>query len=146
MPLAGLHATGAVFFTHNLVTGSIAALVTNANRRLPETPGVAGRAGLSYERRVGEDTWLHADASGGYVGPSVLGVGDALDVRQGGYVTSTLGTGVRRGRTDVSLTIDNPIDERGNRFSYGNPFLLAARTQTTPLRPFNVGLRVSRGW
>jgi hypothetical protein len=42
------------------------------------------------------------------------------------------------GRVGLSLDVENAADARGNRFSYGNPFTVASRMQTTPLRPRTV--------
>jgi len=42
----------------------------------------------------------------------------------------------------VSLDLDNIMDTRGNRFSFGNPFTVDERNQVTPLRPRTVRLGV----
>lgn len=146
VPLIGLHATAALFFTDNRVTGTMAGLSQARNRRLPETPAFAGNAGLAYEWSGARTAVYHVGATGNYVGPSVLGVGDVLDVRQGRYATLNLDGGVRWRRIDLSLTIDNVTDTRANRFAYGNPFLVATRTLTTPLRPLTAGMRVGVRW
>ena len=145
-PVAGLHATGAVAVTHNRVSGSIAQLTDADNRRLPETPELAARAGLAYEwNRSGAPVWRVAGAAD-YTGPSVLGVGDALDVRQGGYANGEASLAARWPAVDLSLRLENLTNTRGNRFAYGNPFLLAYRRQVTPLRPFSVTLAAAYHW
>ncbi len=62
---------------------------------------------------------------------------------KGGYGVANLGLSARRGGYELALTLDNLLDERGNRFAYGNPFLLGRRSVSTPLRPRTVGIRLS---
>ncbi len=143
VPQRDWHLTSAVFATDNEVTGSTAALSRARNRRLPETPSISARLGLVRDIRVTPDLTLSARGEAAFVGPSVLGVGDMFDVRQGGYGLVNLGLAARRGRYTLGLTLDNLLDERGNRFAYGNPFLLTRRNVSTPLRPRTVGLRLS---
>ena len=145
-PVAGLRATAAVAVTHNRVSGSIAQLTQASNRRLPETPEVAAHAGLAYEWNPGGVPVLRAGAAVDYTGTSVLGVGDQLDVRQGGYGTGELSAGARWQAFDLSLRLDNVANARANRFAYGNPFLLAYRRQVTPLRPRNLTLTAAYSW
>ncbi|WP_428968394.1 TonB-dependent receptor [Sphingomonas sp. Xoc002] len=143
VPQHDWHLTGAVFVTDNEVTGSTALLSRASNRRLPETPSVSARLGLIRDVALGRDTILSTRGEVAFVGPSVLGVGDMFDVRQGGYGVANLGLTARRGGYALALTLDNLLDERGNRFAYGNPFLLGRRNVSTPLRPRTVGVRLS---
>lgn len=143
VPQRDWHLTGAVFVTDNEVMGSTAALSRASNRRLPETPSISARIGVVRDVPLAHDTILSARGEVAFVGPSVLGVGDILDVRQGGYGVGNLGLTARRGGYALALTLDNLLDERGNRFAYGNPFLLGRRNVSTPLRPRTVGVRLS---
>jgi outer membrane receptor protein involved in Fe transport len=145
VPVVGLHLTGSAFFTHNTVSGPLADLSRPDNRRLPETPAVAARAGASY-RWLLSGTELRAGGSVGYTGPSVLGVGDLLDVRQGGFATGELSAGAHRGRIDLAALLDNVGNGAGDRFAYGNPFILGARSERTPLRPISLSLRLGVDW
>ncbi|WP_294237523.1 TonB-dependent receptor [uncultured Sphingomonas sp.] len=141
VPQRDWHLTGALFLTDNEVTGSTAALSRARNRRLPETPTASGRLGLVRDFRLGPVWTLSAKVEAAFVGPSVLGVGDMFDVRQGGYGFGNLGLTARHGRYSLAATLDNVLDERGNRFAYGNPFLLGRHNVSTPLRPRTLGLR-----
>jgi len=76
----------------------------------------------------------------------VLGTGDLLDVSQGDYTTLGASAGLRWRNLDLTLGLDNLTDATANRFSFGNPFGLAARNQVTPLRPRNVRIGVSAAW
>ncbi|WP_066809176.1 TonB-dependent receptor domain-containing protein [Sphingomonas asaccharolytica] len=144
-PIVGLHAEASFLFTDNEVSGPIADLSTDNNRRLPETPPFAGHWGLSYEWTtpgVAPRIGFNAD----YVGRSVLGTGDLLDVSQGNYWLLGLSAGVRRGRLRIDLAVDNLTNSKANRFAYGNPFSLTYRDQTTPLRPRHARLGIGLGW
>lgn len=145
IPVAGLRAEASFLLTANEVSGPIADQSTRNNRRLPETPPFAGHWGLSYEwatREAAPRIGLSAD----YVGRSVLGTGDLLDVSQGNYWLLGLSAGVRHGRLRVDLAVDNLTNSTASRFAYGNPFSLTYRDQVTPLRPRNARLGVGFGW
>jgi iron complex outermembrane receptor protein len=146
VPVRGLHANFAFLYTHNDVDGPLAQLSVKANRRLPETPAFAGNAGLAYRWTRSEASTFSAGASGRYVGRSVLGTGDFLDVSQGKYAVLDAQLGWHWRNLDMTLAGDNLANVVGNRFALGNPTILASRQQTTPLRPRNVRLGMSVGW
>ena len=145
VPLRGLHATFAFLFTHNVVDGPLAQSSVLANRHLPETPAFAGNAGLAYQWPVGESS-LSVGAMARYVGRSVLGTGDFLDVSQGRYTVIDVSGGWKWRNIDASLTVDNLTNRKDNRFALGNPIILGTRDQTTPLRPVNVRAGVAISW
>lgn len=150
VPVPRLTLAASALYTHNQVFGPMADQSRENNRRLPETPPFAGHAGITY-------AWADDGADGGtvtprvggtidYVGRSVLGTGDLLDVSQGDYATASLTAGARWRNLDVSLGLDNVTDVRANRFAFGNPFGLANRTQATPLRPRSLRLGIAAAW
>lgn len=143
VPIRGLRGTLAFLYTHNRVTGPLADSSAAANRRLPETPSFAAASTLGYEWAIGHDSKLSIGGSAAYVGRSVLGTGDLLDISQGRYVTIGLNGGWTRRGVTTSLTIDNLTNSQGNRFASGNPLTFAARDQTTPLRPMNARVGVA---
>ncbi len=145
-PIPGLHAGFAFLYTHNVVEGPLAMSSVRANRRLPETPPFAGTLGLSYRWAHGASSLFSAGVSGKYVGRSVLGTGDLLDVSQGQYATFGARIGWHRRNAEVMLAGDNLLDATANRFALGNPTTLFARQQTTPLRPRTLHLGFSIGW
>lgn len=145
VPVRGLHAQASVLFTDNQVEGPIADLSRRNNRRLPETPPFAAHVGLSYTwdaRAAKPRIALAAD----YIGRSVLGTGDFLDVSQGRYWTADAVAAARLGKAELSITLGNLTDRRANQFAYGNPFSLSLRDQVTPLRPRNVRIGITTGW
>ena len=145
VPVRGLHASFAFLYTYNTVDGPLAQSSVRANRRLPETPAFAGNAGLSYRWAHGANSQFSAGVSGRYVGRSVLGTGDFLDVSQGRYAVVDAQLGWHWRNLDLSITGDNLANATANRFALGNPTILATRQQTTPLRPRNVRFGVSVG-
>ena len=145
IPLVGLRARASFLYTDNQVFGPIADQSRRNNRRLPETPPLAAHADLGYQWAAGRLT-PHMAMTVDYVGRSVLGTGDLLDVSQGNYWVAGLAASVRVARTEFSLTVANLTDRRANTFSFGNPFTLVARDQTTPIRPRNLRFGIATSW
>jgi len=145
VPVSGLHAGGSIFFTANRVIRPIANASKRDNRRLPETPPLAAVASLSYSaptRRFAPRFGVTAN----YVGRSVLGTGDFLDISQGRYWVIGASAGARIGRIELSLDVDNLLNAAANRFAFGNPFTLVVRDQATPLRPRSARLGMTVNW
>nr|WP_246623542.1 TonB-dependent receptor plug domain-containing protein [Sphingomonas colocasiae] len=82
------------------------------------------------------------DGTVGYVGTSYLGVSAPFDIPQGNYLDTAIGARADLGRWGLSLDIENLLDSRANRFSYGNPFSVAEGHQRTPLRPRTVRIGI----
>ncbi|WP_239025769.1 TonB-dependent receptor [Sphingomonas paeninsulae] len=145
VPVVGLHTGVAFLYTYNRVDGTVAQSSAPVNRRLPDTPPFAANIEIGYRWSGGSQSEYRIAATGRYVGRSVLGSGNLLDVSQGQYGVIDMTGGWRVGKMDVSLSIENLTNARANRFSFGNPFTFALRDQTTPLQPltFRVGIAVS---
>jgi hypothetical protein len=146
VPVPGLHLTVAYLLTHNLVDGPLALSSVKANRQLPETPSFAGNAGLSYHWAHGSEGEFRVGGNIRYVGRSVLGTGDFLDISQGRYTTADLNAGWTWRKIDLSLTLDNLANCTDNRFSLGNPLTFSLRDQTTPLRPRSIRAGFAVAW
>jgi len=56
------------------------------NRRLPETPPFAANVALTYKWSGRADATWSVGGDANYVGRSVLGTGDVLDISQGKYL------------------------------------------------------------
>jgi outer membrane receptor protein involved in Fe transport len=145
-PIVGLHATASFLYTSNTVSGPLADLSLPQNRRLPETPPFAGNAALTYKWSGGGDAIWSAGGDASYIGRSVLGTGDVLDISQGKYLVFGLHGGWERRGLALTLGVENLTNRRDSRFAYGNPFTFISRTEVTPLRPVTVRLGVSRSW
>ena len=143
-PIAGLSATLSFLYTQNRVRGALADTSQVDNRRLPDTPPNAWVAVLSYGWTIGGGDRLSVAADASYVGRSVLGTGDLFDISQGRYAVAGVSAAWTHGPTTVSLRVDNIANVAANRFASGNPLILSARDQTTPLRPLNA--RLGAGW
>lgn len=144
-PISGLTVGGAFLFTDNEVSGPIADQSRHNNRRLPETPPFAAHGTLSYRwarGAIAPTLNLTAD----YVGRSVLGTGDLLDVSQGDYLTFGASVALSWRVASLSISADNLTNRTANRFAFGNPFSLSSRDQVTPLRPRNLRIGLSVAW
>ena len=78
---------------------------------------------------------LHLRSDFQYVGESVLGNVDFLDLDQGDYFQLNAGAGLDTENWTLEFTLSNILNNRANRFSLGNPFSVAGGQQITPLRP-----------
>jgi hypothetical protein len=145
VPTPGLTASASFLLSRNRVTGPLADLSQRRNRRLPNTPlfSAAGELGYRWLRRAGQPV---VRLTGSYVGRSVLGTGDLFDIPQGRYLVIGAAAGVDWQGIHWSLSGENLNNAAANRFSFGDPFSLARRDQTTPLRPRNIRLGISKRW
>jgi len=111
---------------------------------LPGVSSVLGSVDLLYRWPVAQG-W-HGEATGqvAYVGHSFLTFDGATASRMGDYAVARLGLAFSSGPTRLQLSLDNVADERGNTFSFGNPFSRTRARQSTPLRPRTVTLSLSR--
>ena len=137
-PLPGLSLEAAAFFNESGLTGPAPAFAASDEKDLPNVAGAGGRAAFHYSTGIAHGVRLNVDGALGYVGSSRLGIGAPVDVRQGDYVDSQLGSRLDLGRFGISLDVDNLADSPGNRFAFGNPFGISARNQITPVRPRTV--------
>ena len=145
VPVRRLVLSASALYTSNSITGPLLLTSVKGNRRLPETPPLSAIASAGYRWPGAGGEW-HAGANIQYVGRSVLGPGDLLDLSQGNYAVAGLDAGWRRGRFGVRLRIDNLTDARANRFAFGNPFEFARRAETVPLQPLNAQLAFDVAW
>jgi len=114
---------------------------SEAEGNLPNVAESGGRLSTRFERRIA-DAKITLDGSIGYIGTSYLGVRAPFDISQGDYVDTAVGARAEFGRWGVSLDVDNLLDSRANRFSYGNPFTVAEGHQRTPLRPRTIRIGI----
>jgi outer membrane receptor protein involved in Fe transport len=91
---------------------------------------------------------LTAEVSGevAYVGRSYLTFDGGADNRQGGYASGRLAASLSGRDWRATAYANNVSDETGNTFAFGNPFSRQRFTQSTPLRPRTVGLRLTRSF
>jgi len=129
------------FYTTSYLDRPASEFEAAVERHLPNVADSGSRLSGRFERRIGNGR-ITLDGSVGYVGTSYLGVGAPFDIPQGDYFEAAVGARVDFGRWGLSLDIENLLDSRANRFSYGNPFSVADGNQRTPLRPRTVRIGI----
>jgi iron complex outermembrane recepter protein len=129
------------FYTASRLDRPASEFNVTAERNLPNVADSGSRLTGRFERWIG-DTKITLDGSVGYIGTSYLGVGAPFDISQGNYFDTALGARADFGRWGLLLDIENLLDSRANRFSYGNPFSVAEGNQRTPLRPRTVRIGI----
>jgi outer membrane receptor protein involved in Fe transport len=105
-----------------------------ARSSLPNVARLNASASLPYGTAIGAID-LSASGWARYDGPSRLGVGPVLSHKQGDYLDTGLALRATKGRYALSVTLTNLLDQVGNRFALGSPFMLGQEEQLTPLRP-----------
>lgn len=145
-PLPGLNVGGSLFYTDSHLKGPLTDQSAPRNRRLPETPTLSSVAHADYGWDGSGSIRYRTGAFFRYVGRSILGPGALLDISQGDYAVVDLSAGAHIGAFDFSLTGENILNTRGNRFAYGNPTTAYMRNQTVPLRPATVRFGIGVSW
>ena len=107
---------------------------------LPNVPRDGIRMAAEWQKKVGADALVTANASLRYVGRSFLGPAPLLDIEQGKYFTADVGLRLDLARVGLSLDVRNVGNIRANTFAFGNPFGVTGRDQITPLRPRTIRL------
>ena len=108
---------------------------------LPGVPDVSGGGRLSYERPLSRRFTAMFAIQGQYIGRS-RPTFDPSSAKMGGYVLARLSAAIYTPRWSLALNLDNPTDETGDTFSYGNPFNFRSTREMTPQRPRTLQLRL----
>jgi iron complex outermembrane receptor protein len=154
-PVPRLDLQAALYLNSSEVTTPTAALVaayaadrtesaqphTNAKRAGPSLPNVADASGLvraRYSAPFGRVGYFTLDAYARYVGQSRLGIGPVLGRPQGDTLDTGIDLRIGDERRGLTLSLTNLLDEEGNRFALGSPFLMNGANQITPLRPRSI--------
>ncbi|HEX7857235.1 MAG TPA: TonB-dependent receptor [Sphingobium sp.] len=145
-PVVGVDLGGSIFYTDSNLTGPLTDNTPPQDRRLPETPVFSGVLHADYGWEGHDAVRYRVGGAARYIGRSILGPGTLLDISQGDYAVVDLNAGARRGAIDVSLSLDNLFNTRGNRFAFGNPITAYMRDQRVPLRPTTVRLGFGISW
>lgn len=128
----------ATFINDSALSQPAPAFIAADERDLPNIAKSGARAALHVGTALSPAATLSFDGSVRYVGHSKLGIGAPLEIDQGGYLEGDLGASVEFAKWGISLNATNVGDVRANRFSFGNPFTVAAGRQITPLRPRSI--------
>jgi iron complex outermembrane receptor protein len=133
--------SAAAFFNDSKLVAPAPEFVAYGKQTLPNVARNGGRLAAQWDREIALGA-LSAETSVRYVGKSMLGVGQLLDIPQGNYFVLDADTRLDFGRFTLSLNLDNIGDVRSNTFAFGNPFSLTQRNQMTPLQPRTVRLGI----
>jgi len=123
------------FVIDSSLSSPVLGLGASDRQSLPNVASEGGRIATHWRKDIAPGIAFDGEIAVRYVGKSRLGVGPQLDIRQGGYATTSMAGRIAFGRFAPSLTIDNLADVHANTFAFGNPFTVAQRDQMTPLRP-----------
>ncbi len=140
-PLDNLNLEASAFLNSSALDRPSPAFADALENDLPNVADSGWKISGRFEPWLGE-TSLSVDAAIGYVGKSQLAIGAPFDRSQGKYLYTSLGARADFGGWGLSIDAENLLDSRANRFSYGNPFSLAAGEQRTPLRPRTIRIGV----
>ncbi|HEX7821869.1 MAG TPA: TonB-dependent receptor [Sphingobium sp.] len=146
IPMAGLTLGGSVLYTDSHVSGALAEQSPPRDRRLPDTPSWSGMLRGNYAWGAEDGFRPRLGGTLRYVGRSILGPGMLSAASQGDYALADVYGGIRRGRIDFSLSVENLFNAKASRFSFGNPISFAARGQSVPLRPLTIRAGIGINW
>lgn len=116
------------------------ALATLNNLTLSVVPAWSFGISAHQAWRLGDGYGFDLDGRWAYVGASRLSLATAASPRMGDYQTARLAAAVSAQNWRLSLAVDNPANQRGDTFAFGNPFTLRTQPQVTPQHPREITL------
>lgn len=139
-PVDNLELTAAFFWNTPELREANPFLGARRGDALPNIADVS--AGLSATYALPLSAHWNATLSGdiNYVGRSFLTFREDVAPPMGDYFEGNVRLSFARGDFQAGIFVDNIANERGNTFSFGNPFSLSVRAQETPLRPRTTGV------
>ena len=140
-PGLGLEAS-VLLQSSRLERGSAGSFIID-DHRLPAVPDTALRTTVARTLSIGG--WSgEARAGVRYSGATHLSFDPALDRRSRGFVTFDAGVSLARNGWAINLTGENLANSAADTFAFGNPYLVRAAPQRTPLRPRSIGIKLTR--
>ncbi|SEM76252.1 Outer membrane receptor proteins, mostly Fe transport [Sphingomonas gellani] len=143
IPLAGLTLAAAAFIADTPLEARSRRIMQLRTDRVPNTPHVSASGSVEYAWRPTAVASASIGLDGRYVGHSVVGSVAPFDLRQGGFAIADAHAEWRQDQFRWTLSLDNLLDVRGDRFASGNPFAIATRPAYTPVRPRAVRIGVA---
>lgn len=143
-PTENLEIAAALFWNSPELREANAFLGAAKGNALPNIAELSAGLTLSYQTPI-VGRWS-ALATGGinYVGKSYLTFQNGVAAPMGDFAKADIRLSVMRDRFEAGVYAENLTNERGNTFSFGNPFSFGARPQETPLRPRTFGVFVRK--
>lgn len=111
---------------------------------LPNIADISAGLSVSYHAALNARWEWGLDGDFNYLGRSFLTFDGGSAAPMGDFETLALRAYVARGRLKFGIDAENVTNERGNTFSFGNPFSAPYHIQETPLRPRTVGIFMRR--
>lgn len=140
-PRPGFSLEAAAVVNDSVVTYRDPSFIGFLRSPLPNVARLNARIGAEYRTSL-RSADLHLWSAARYVGESRPGLRRGLIEKQGNWLDITFGARAKAGRHAFSVSLENFLDQAGNRFALGSPYRLNVQRQITPLRPRT--LRV--GW
>ncbi len=108
---------------------------------LPGVSRASASLGVDYHRELTMRRTLRFQGQAAYVGPSYLTFDADKTHEMGEYLSLRGAASLEMATWTVSATLDNPLGNHANSFSFGNPFLISREQVVTPTRPRTLSLR-----
>lgn len=110
---------------------------------LPGVPKVSGGILAVYARPLSNDLTLRLIGEASYIGRADLSFDASLASQTDQYLRARLSADIGTEAWRVTAFVNNPFNDAGDTFAYGNPFSFGQVRQVTPQRPRTVGVRVA---
>ncbi len=142
-PTEHLSLEGNALFNHPELNHPRPGFIPQSKSGLPGVPDTSGGGRVSYAAPFwGGWSWrLSGEAQ--YIGRSHVTFDPTLAPVMGGYWLDELSAQLKGPRWTMSAFVINPTGERGNTFSYGNPFSFRQISEATPQRPRTLRVTLS---
>lgn len=125
------------------VTKLNAAFSTHKDAALPGVSRASASLGFDYHRDLAQGPTLRLQGQASYVGGSYLTFDADKAHEMGEYLGLRGVASLTTPGWTLSATVDNPLNNHANSFSFGNPYLITRDQIVTPPRPRTVSLRLT---
>lgn len=125
------------------VTKLNAAFSTRKDASLPGVARASASLGFDYHRDLEMGPTLRLQGQASYVGPSYLTFDADKAHEMGEYLGLRGVASLTTPGWTLAATVDNPLNNHANSFSFGNPFLITRDQIVTPPRPRTVSVRLT---
>lgn len=139
-PIDGLELRAAFFLNSPELRTANPLLGAEKGDSLPNIADVSAGLSASYAAPLSKDWKWGFETELEYVGRSFLTFGGGSAPPMGDYFTLGLRAYIARDGLIFGVDSENLLNERGNSFSFGNPFSLSVYDQETPIRPRTIGV------
>jgi iron complex outermembrane recepter protein len=110
---------------------------------LPGVPKTSGGILAVYQGTLNDQLTLRLIGEASYVGASSLSFNASLSPKMGQYLRARLSAEIATENWRATAFVNNPFNDTGDTFAYGNPFSFGQVRQVTPQRPRTVGIRLA---